>query len=246
LLKRGRGGFYLHGSAVSAASAARLRAIISTLQPAVGGGTFEAGENGFFDRGNAYDTYLAASGYVPQHMLVNVESSLDFMKSPAPLARYLSWVDAVRVRFHGITVAPVLTPGGDDPHLNLPFATDPYWAPERKADYAGGAVMWDLPAQNLGIAAWTTFNESVIRWGKSQGLRTEIIISPGTSTTFMADVQAVLRRLIADNAVPAVIDVENYRPGTDFSNGANTIGPLETTPNSLTAVALWIAQNKPR
>ncbi|MGI4747407.1 MAG: hypothetical protein ACRYGI_08105 [Janthinobacterium lividum] len=237
----GRGCLYLHGSAVGPATAAADRAVLSSLGSMMG--IFEAGENDFFLPGNAYDTYLAASGWVPRHILLNTPSVDDFVTSPghADLIAYKAWVDQVRTRFPGISVGPVMTPGGGDKHFNQSFATSDYWKDARLAAIYGGSLAIDIPSRNFFIVPrWAKFLESQIRWANSAGVRSDVILSPGGSRTFMADTQAVLARLVADGAVPTSITIENYEPGT-----ASTIAD-ETAPESLNAVALWVALHAPR
>ena len=50
---------------------------------------------------------------------------------------------------------------------------------------------------------------------------------------------AVVARLQKDGAIPAAYAVENY------GYGAATISATETAPESLNAVALWLAKNAP-
>jgi hypothetical protein len=241
LRETGRGCLYLHGSAVGPATAAADRAVLSSLRSMTG--IFEAGQNDFFLPGNAYDNYLAASGWVPQHILLNTPAVDEFLASPghADLIAYKAWVDQVRTRFPGITVGPVLTPGGDEKHFNEPFATSDYWKDARLAAIYGGSLAIDIPSRNFFLVPhWAKFEESQIRWANSAGVRSDLILSPGGSRSFMADTQAVLARLVADDAVPISITIENYEPGS-----ASTIGE-ETAPETLNAVALWVARHAPR
>lgn len=242
LLATNRGGIYIHGSAVSAATAAVDREILTSFQP-YGGGVFEAGQNGFFDQGNAYDTYLAASGWVPQYINLNLSGSTESY-SASDLAGVKSWMDSVRSRpaLSKVTIAPFSTPGGGVASLGGTFgASDPVWGNLAQACLYGGAIAIDIPATNfinLG-AGWPEFIEAQIRWGIANGIRTSVVFSPGNSPTFVEDVAAAVTKLVAANAIPTDYSVENY------TGGGAVIGTTGTAPESLNAAAFWLAQNAP-
>jgi len=241
LLATGRGGVYLHGTAVSAATAAVDRAILTTFLPY--GGVFEAGQNTFFNQGDAYDSYLAASGWVPQSINLNLNGAIESY-SASDLASVKTWMDRVRSRsaFANATIAPIATPGGSVSALGGKFsATDSVWGNLAKACLYGRAIAIDIPATNfvnLG-AGWPEFIESQIKWGIANGIRTSVIFSPGNSPTFVQDVTAAVTKLVAANAIPTDYSVENY------TGAGATIAAAENQPESLNAAALWLAKNAP-
>ncbi|MGI4745027.1 MAG: carbohydrate-binding domain-containing protein [Janthinobacterium lividum] len=242
LLATGRGGVYIHGSAVSAATAAVDRGILTAFQP-YGGGVFEAGQNGFFDKGNAYDSYLAASGWVPQYINLNLGGSTESYTA-SDLKAVKVWMDNVRSRaaLSKVTIAPFATPGGNAASLGGTFgATDKVWGNLAKACLYGGAIAIDIPATNfisLG-AGWPEFIEAQIRWGIANGIRTSIVFSPGDSPTFVEDVAAAVTKLVAANAIPTDYSVENY------TGAGAVIANTGTASESLNAAAFWLAQNAP-
>ncbi|MGI4745028.1 MAG: hypothetical protein ACRYGI_13085 [Janthinobacterium lividum] len=242
LLATGRGGVYLHGSAVSAATAAVDRAILTAFRP-YGSGVFEAGQNTFFNQGDAYDSYLAASGWVPQSINLNLNGPVEGY-SASNLASVKTWMNRVRSRsaFAGATIAPIATPGGNVSALGGKFsATDSVWGNLAKACLYGRAIAIDIPATNfvnLG-AGWPEFIESQIKWGIANGIRTSVIFSPGNSPTFVEDVAAAVAKLVAANAIPTDYSVENY------TGAGATIAAVENRSESLNAAALWLAKNAP-
>lgn len=241
LLATGRGSVYLHGTAVSAATAAAVRAVLTAFLPY--GGVFEAGQNTFFNRGDAYDSYVTASGWVPQAINLNLNGPVDSY-SASDLASVKNWMDQVRSRSElaGATIAPIATPGGNVASLGGMFsASDPVWGNLAQACLYGGAIAIDVPASNfitLG-AGWPEFIESQIRWGAANGIRTSVIFSPGNSPTFVEDVAASVAKLVAANAIPTDYSVENYTGA-----GAKIAGS-ENQSESLNAAALWLAKNAP-
>lgn len=242
LLATGRGGVYIHGSAVSPATAAVDREILASFQP-YGGGVFEAGQNGFFDKGNAYDSFLASSGWVPQYINLNLGGSVESYTA-SDLKGVKTWMDKVRSRpaLSKVTIAPFATPGGGVAALGGTFgASDRVWGNLAQACLYGGAIAIDIPAVNfirLG-AGWPEFIEAQIKWGVANGIRTSVVFSPGGSPTFVEDVTAAVTKLVAANAIPTDYSVENYEgPGA-------VIAKTGTASESLNAAAFWLAQNAP-
>lgn len=242
LLATGRGSVYLHGTSVSAATAAAVRGVLTAFLP-YGGGVFEAGQNTFFNQGDAYDSYIAASGWIPQSIDLNLNGAVESY-SASDLASVKGWMDQVRSRsaFAGATIAPIATPGGNVAALGGTFsASDPVWGNLAQACLYGRAIAIDVPASNfvtLG-AGWPEFIESQIRWGIANGIRTSVIFSPGNSPTFVEDVAASVTKLVAANAIPTDYSVENY------TGAGATIASSENQSESLNAAALWLAKNAP-
>lgn len=242
LLATGRGGVYIHGSAVGPATAAVDREILTAFQ-SYGGGVFEAGQNGFFDKGNAYDSFLASSGWVPQYINLNLGGSPESYTA-SDLKGVKTWMDKVRSRpaLSNVTIAPFATPGGGVASLGGTFgANDKVWGNLAKACLYGGAIAIDIPATNfisLG-AGWPEFIESQIRWGIANGIRTSVVLSPGNSPTFVEDVKAAVTKLVAANAIPTDYSVENY------TGAGAVIAKTGTASESLNAAAFWLAQNAP-
>lgn len=245
------GQLYTHGSAISDAAADNTLPQLAAVWNQFGGGVLEAGENSFFAPGDAYDTFCKPYGYVPQQINLNVGAANAFQ---APqLAAAEAWMDNARSRpeLAGISIAPFATPSGEDDAANPidgehPFTTtDSFWGALASACVYGGGIAIDIPANNfltLGNG-WPQFLESQIRWGNSVGIRTSVVLSP-TDNDFQAEVQQVVARLVADNAIPSQWCVENYTPAA----GTTTIAlpdASDSTPNTLNAAALWLIQNAP-
>jgi hypothetical protein len=58
------------------------------------------------------------------------------------------------------------------------------------------------------------------------------------------DTKALVKKLKADGALPDFYVLENYRPLPVALGYVNTVGP-ESNPNSIAAVATWVAGNAP-
>jgi hypothetical protein len=81
----------------------------------------------------------------------------------------------------------------------------------------------------------------------SAGLRTTVILSPHfDGPEFLANTQALVRRLARDGALPTEWVVENYDHGRlgEASGEGNPVGS-ESEPNSVAGAALWVARNAP-
>lgn len=241
LIATGRGGLYLHNSAVTAdpVNDAAVRAVITTMVPALGGGLDdEAGTNTFFDTGDQWDSDVAPAGVEPGTGILNCGTA-DEIADGSEVASTKTWIDHAKGKFPGITIAIVVTPGGDDAHLGDDFATSTHWANLRMMDVYGGRACDDVPAANWVQTPWSNYVLGHARWALAQGLPYDLILSPSDGTTFLADVKTVMAALAAAGVNPTRIIIENYTPGV----GA-TVG-MESDPNTLNAAALWVAQNKP-
>lgn len=239
----GRSCFYLHNSAITgtAANGTAVRNLLTTMVPLMGNSFInEAGTNGVFDSGNLWDQQIKSAGISPNRMILNVGSNSDINTGKVSAASVAKWMDNARTRFKNIPIAIVITPGGDDKHLNADFGTDPYFNNQRALEAYGARASDDVPASNWNQTAWSNMVMRHIIWARSKGIPFSLILSPGVSKTFMEDTQKVFAALLANNAMPDEIDIENY--GTTVNSQIGS----ESDPESLNAVALWIAQHKPK
>lgn len=253
-LATGRVGLYMHGNAVSAANSAADIAILKAFAP-YGGGYFEAGQNTFFNSGDAYDTYLGgklAGAWVPQYMVLNTDNN-DYIitnKSGSEVADAEAWMLKVRTRFNlpNLPIAEVNTPSGTDGYLQDAFATSTQWANIRTLATYGKAFAIDIPVNNfltqysISPYNWGEFLESQIKWCNSQGIATVAILSPnaGYTNVYYEQVQQVEAKLVADGATPSQWVVENY--DTTLST---TVSTVETTPEDVNISGLWLSKNVP-
>lgn len=243
LAATGRGGLYLHNSTVNAdpTNDAALRSVITSLVPTLDstGLTFEdeAGENTFFNSGDQWDSYVKAAGYNPDSIILNCGTSGD-VAAGTVTSGFKTWVNATRARFAGISVAPVVTPGGNDAFLAQDYGTGAHWANQRALEAYGARGVDDLPAANWNQTAWASFILGHAKWVLAQGLPYDLILSPSPGKTFYADVKTVVGAFKAAGVNPTRIIIENYTPGV----GATVGDESDTT--TLNAAALWVAQNK--
>ncbi|MGI4748680.1 MAG: hypothetical protein ACRYGI_14490 [Janthinobacterium lividum] len=237
-----RGCFYLHNSAITgtASNGKAIRDLLTTIVPLFGNSFIdEAGTNGVFDTGNLWDQQIKSAGISPSRMILNVGSNSDINTGKVSATSVAKWMDRARSRFGNIPIAIVITPGGDDKHLNADFGTDPYFNNQRALEAYGARASDDVPASNWNQTAWSNLVMRHIIWARAKGIPFDLILSPGVSKTFMEDTQKVFAALLANNAMPDEIDIENY--GTTENSQISS----ESDPESLNAVALWIAQHKP-
>jgi len=267
----GHGGVYTHASAINwqdAADVSAVQAVWSAFS-AQGSGIFESGFNSFFNAGNVYDRVCKPVGYDPQTITLNLPKSVSTFGT-ADLTSTETWMNNVRSRpelAHSV-IAPFATPGGASSATNpmngenghVFSETDSFWGPLAQACLYGGGIALDVPVGNfLSLGSiWPDFLESQIQWGNAHGIKTIVVLSPGSTFTDSAgtvhnytgsnvgpiveDVQAVVDKMIAAGAVPTTWAIENSGGGGNVPAGATQ---AETTPESLNAAALWLANNAP-
>jgi len=238
----GRSCLYLHNSAITgtAANGTAIRNLLTTMVPLLGNSfADEAGTNGIFDSGNLWDQQVKSAGISPSRMILNTGSNTDINTGKVSTTSVSGWIDNARKRFGNIPIGIVITPGGGDAHLTADFGTDAFYNNQRALEAYGGAATDDVPAANWNQTVWSNYVMRHIIWAKAHNIPFYLILSPGVSSTFMEDTQKVFKSLVANNAMPDEIDIENYGTTTN-----SQIGP-EGTKETLNAVALWIAQNKP-
>lgn len=237
-----RGCFYLHNSAITgtAANGKIVRNLLTTMVPLFGNSFIdEAGTNGVFDSGNLWDQQIRPAGISPSRMILNVGTNSDINTGKVSASSVAKWMDKTRAALGNIPIAIVITPGGDDRHLNADFGTDPYFNNQRALEAYGARASDDVPASNWNQTAWSNLVMRHIIWARAKGIPFDLILSPGGSSTFMEDTKKVFAALVANNAMPDEIDIENYGTTENSQIGS------ESDPESLNAVALWVAQHKP-
>ena len=236
---------YEHNSIVTAANSNKVKAILASLVPVMSSDGVswadEAGTNTFFKKGDAYNSYDQDPNLVIDSIILNCGSSDTVATDANLLKSNIAWMDATRASLGepNLTIAPVVTPGGNDAFLNTDYDTHAHWANQRALEAHGKRGCDDLPVSNMGQTSWFNF---MIRHGASvmkAGLEYDLIVSPSNNTTFFADMKAALTAFWTAKVFPTRIIIESYTPGV----GA-TIGD-ETDPSTLNYAALWVAQNKP-
>ncbi len=188
---------------------------------------------------NVVNGDFAAGGLHPTEANVNLT---DY--TTAGEAAFDAYVDAGRSATAIKSYAPVFSP--NDPTFTIGSFADPQWNAMRAEALYGGGLALDAPPSfflnQLQAGAYEQFTIDEIRWGLSQGLRVSLIVSPnGDGASFLSDTQAMVSTLTEAGALPTQWVVENYA-ATLSPTTLNAIG-AETTANSATAVALWMAQN---
>ena len=157
-----------------------------------------------------------------------------------------TYVDVGRATTSVQNYAPIFSPNASG--LNIGSFGDPQWdAIRADAIYGGGLSLDTPPAYFLGApqaAAYEAFTVDEIKWALGEGLRVTMILSSSQNDpNFLANTQAMVATLIEKGALPTQWVVEDYDP-VDTAASLNAIGS-ETASNSVTGVALWLAQNAP-
>ena len=150
-------------------------------------------------------------------------------------------------------VAIYITPNGGGEDLDDAFATSPYWANVRTAALFGGGLALDVPPTYWGIrgAAYQSIVSQMIGWANDNHLRSSLTISnyaasndpsghsggAGYDVFFQTNTQSLVLYLQVHNTLPSQWIVENYSPG-----GTGNDIAADGTPNSLNAVALYLAR----
>ena len=155
-------------------------------------------------------------------------------------------------------VAVVLTPNGGGEDLDDPFATSPAWANARAAALFGGGIALDVPPSYWVArgAQYQQFITQMVAWGVSKHIRVAEIVSPyavsadaagntgnqGFDPYFAANTQLLYSSQSSVGSFPTQWIVENYGNPGSTGNDVQT----DTTPNSLNAVALYLAGLTPQ
>jgi len=243
LRETGRGGIYVHMSIANAANAAAVHSVLSILVPEESNDghtvAIEWGTNTAPKKGDAFDSFVAIPGLVVGSGILNCGSSGDLATSTALLNSNKAWITSdIYSRWPGTTIAPVVTPGGNDAYLGTDYGTHPHWANQRALEQFGGRACDDIPAAYYNQTGWFKHNVEHGAWALANGLPYDVILSPTAGSNFTADVQTVCKLFWAAGVFPTRFIVESYTPGIGC-----TIG-LESA-DTLNRAALWIAQNKP-
>ncbi|MGA7568310.1 MAG: hypothetical protein WBW53_19815 [Terriglobales bacterium] len=270
LLQTGHVGLYQHANAVVAAEhPPRIIQAIENVFAGTGPGQAELGQVGanYFTLPPSYGYYQAV--YI-QNGLHPSEANVDTPSDSAPpgqlqkdLKLWREYVDAARTV--GIeTVAPVVGPNDpNEPKLgDHVFATNPYYALERRESLYGKAIAFDVPPNFFLTGGsgpgYQKFIVQAIQWGNEHGLRTTMLLSPYpwpnnskgkpytfrqfTDNTFSSDTRTFVHQLSQQQAIPSEWSVDNYED--PYPHDSSAVVP-ETVRNATTAVGLWLAKNAP-
>jgi hypothetical protein len=269
LLATGHVRLYEHGVAVAAAitdsppsNPYDILNSIENVFAGTGPGEAELGLLGpnYFTLPASYTGYYqyqyVASGLGPNAANVNVPfkpaGAIKYDKRNVKI--WEAWVQAANSV--GIaTMAPIVAPNG------VWKAGSPIYPPTRREYYDinssfyalsrfeatyGGAIAFDSPSDFFLAGGsgpgYREFIEQAIQWGNAQGLRTTVLVSPLNRATFTKDTKRFVAELVAHNAVPSEWSVDDYED-TDPNDSA-AMGP-DTTRNTTTEVALWLATYAP-
>ena len=262
---------YEHANAVAAAIAdsppAKPYRILHAIESAFRGSSAGEAELGYVgasyftlpakDYPQYYQYQYASSGLDPVDANVNVPdgppAAIELTKKTARL--WKEWVNAGRSA--GIeSMAPIVAPNAAwKPHSKrfpptrheyYDFNSSFYSLARFEATY-GGAIAFDAPPHFFLTGGsgrgYQRFIEQAIRWGDDQAIRTTMLVSPYPNRrNFSNDTKTFAGVLAARGALPsewAVDDYENVK-----ANDARAMGP-ETRENTVTNVALWLAQYAP-
>lgn len=149
---------------------------------------------------------------------------------------------------HG-TIMPWIAPNDS---IYGDFASAPIFKNERRVIRVAGGVAIDIPAGlwNASPPAYRSTVISMIRWAHATGAKTMFAVSPfaiGPLKTqqwnydgkLLEKTQQIYRDLAKAHALPDGWMVQNYAPPTSTANGPGR----ETDPESLSGVALWLADH---
>lgn len=260
-LATGKGGIYTHGDQLGQNGYQAAQKIWAAFK-AYGSGVLELGTlSTFFDPGINYDQFCKPVGWVPQYINATFATPPNYVIAAfkaADLANIKAWANKIRSRSElaNISIAGFVTPGGNDDAAD-PLQgegghtwneNDSIYGPFCQACLYTGGIAHDIPSTNLVNLGngWPQFVASQIKWGASKSIRNSVVFSPGGSTTFMEDTRGAVAKLVAAGAIPNDWSIENYQEGTENNATGNaTISSNENTPESINAVALWVAQNAP-
>ncbi len=270
LLKSGHVGLYEHANAISAAAEVPgLLEEIERVFSATGSGEAELGQVGwnYFTlppRYGYYQSLYIQNGFTPSEANVNTPSdSARPGELEKDLKQWEKYVDAARTV--GIeSLAPIVGPNDPaEPKLgNNVFATNPFYALERREALYGKAIAFDVPPHFFLTGGsgpgYEKFVVQAIQWGNAHGLRTTMLLSPYPwptnsagqletfrqfkDNTFSRDTRNFVSRLKQEEAVPTEWAVDNYED--TYPHDAQAMAP-ETVLNTTTEVGLWLARNAP-
>ena len=241
----GRASLYTHVAGVvwdasTAGGIANLQSIASVFAntgPGVAELEISADPATYFT--NVINGIYAAGNLHPTEANVNLTDW-----SAASVAGYEAYVDKGRATTSVQNYAVIYSP--NDPNLTIGSFADPRWDWVRTEALYGGGLAFDTPSNffdlNPQTAAYEQFTIDEIRWALSQGLRVSMIVSANEDgANFLTHTQQMVATLTEAGALPTQWVVENYDESLTPSV-PNSIGP-ETTANSITNIALWVAQN---
>lgn len=202
---------------------------------------------------NNYTYRYLTPGFKPDEGLYDADT-LDASTYPTDyLTAWEAITDSPNITYMR-TMAPVFTPNGLT-DAQIGSFTDSTWNFLRTAALYSGEIAIDSPPDYY-LAQSPTYQNFIadeIKWAHDHGVKSNVIISPNkTGSSFLSNTQSFVSTLLGKGATPSmwsVVTYDVYSPGPQvepiYSGYQNYVGP-ESTPNTVTAVALWVEQNAAR
>ncbi len=267
----GRGGYYLHYSAVDNPQLTSIAAAFAGTGPGVVEVSYGGGFNpGFWGRSD-YQQKVVGKGFRPAAAIVNIDTSdAQFSTRWSDSVGFKAFVDAAR-RDGGVKVlAPITSPNqsggpgaaGDAASVAVihPWS-DAWWDDIRAAALYGGGIALDSPPKfyfeglptTVQQQAYQQFSQEVIAWGHANNLWVSVLVSPYTEQNFEAYARRFYDTLRAADRLPSHWAVINYNACGTASGFPTACQPgdaayyspvgTESTANTQAAAALWYARN---
>ncbi|MGF3028014.1 hypothetical protein ACQVP2_35140 [Methylobacterium aquaticum] len=267
----GRGGSYLHYSAVDNPALTNVAAAFAGTGAGVVEVSYGGGFNaGFWSRAD-WQQKVIAKGFRPAAAVVNLDTSASpFVTRWSDSAGFRTFVDAAR-RNGGVKVlAPVASPNqSGGPGASGDAATvavihpwsDPWWDDVKAAALYGGGIAIDAPPRfyfeglptPVQQAAYQQATRDVVAWGHANSLWVATLVSPYGEHNFEANARRYYDTLRAADRLPSHWVILNYNGCGTASGFASACKPgdaaygspvgTETTPNTQAATALWYARH---
>jgi hypothetical protein len=205
-----------------------------------------------------YFSFLAPWWIGPDEVFLNgfQDSCLNAAQSATQVSEWMRIIDQYRAA--GVrTVSVIFSPnnwgtGGCNVHGSF---SDPAWnAIKRVARYGGGLVL-DTPPYYFFKQpdAYRAFSLEEIAWARANGVRVSVIVSPPPDDTVAESAYARQTRELVEKIqdaskgdtsyLPDEWVAEDYNPFQDPADP--TVPGSEDSPDTVTAVALWLARHAP-
>ncbi len=203
-------------------------------------------------------SFLAPWRIGPDEVLLNgfQDSCLTPAQSAQQVAEWLAMIDQYRAA--GVrNVAVIFSPnnwGSGGCNVQGKFS-DPAWDAVKQVARYGGGIALDTPPYFFfnQPEAYRAFSLQEIAWARATGVRVSVIVSPPPDDTVAQSLYArqtrdFVQRIKAESNgqttyFPDAWVAEDYNPFQDPADP--TVPASEDSPDSITAVALWLARHAP-
>ena len=184
-----------------------------------------------------FQTY-AGAGLIADQAHANLAQGAAALSIP----QWRAFVDAGKL-FGLKMVAPIFAPN-DREWMTRTFNSPSWNALKSMAEYGGGLTIDSPPWYYLTHPKeYQAFVQAEVKWSRAAGITSTWIVSPPRvpNGKMLGPTMEMLTRLTSDNALPDQFIVENYMASPPI--GFRNVVGNDRTPDTISSVALWMAQH---